>query len=268
MSTRFDRDTAVTRLSDDTYEVQIDRAWWIVRGPNGGYIAAILVRAMEAAVDDAERSLRSLTVHYLRPPAEGQATVSTRLERTGRGLSTVTARLEQNGAVQAIATAAFAKSRGGEEMLHAAPPDIPSPEECPVRELGGVPLQAQFDKRIAIGPTTFEPADRTREAVTGGWLRLAEPRPLDAALLATYADAWPPAVFASSETPPITAGVPTVDLTVHIRCPLPVPMDEDGFVLVVFRTRQIADGFLEEDGEIWTRDGRLIAHSRQLGVAI
>ena len=48
MSTRFDRDTAVTRLSDDTYEVQIDRAWWIVRGPNGGYIAAILVRAMEA----------------------------------------------------------------------------------------------------------------------------------------------------------------------------------------------------------------------------
>jgi acyl-CoA thioesterase len=60
-------------------------------------------------------------------------------------------------------------------------------------------------------------------------------------------------------------GVPTVDLTVHIRAALPLPGD---FVLAVFRTREVSGGFLEEDGEIWSRDGRLLAHSRQLGVML
>lgn len=268
MPTRFERDTAVTRISESTFEARLDRAWWIVRGPNGGYLAAILVRAMEATIGDPERSLRSLTVHYLRPPAEGAATVATTIERTGRGLSTITARLEQGGTLQSVATAAFAKPRGGAEMLHATPPNVPPPEECAVRALGGVPMQAQLDKRIAIGPASFDPSERTREARTGGWLRLAEPTALDAALLAAYTDAWPPAVFASSETPPLTGGVPTVDLTVHVRSPLPFSVAPDDFVLVVFRTRYVSDGFLEEDGEIWTRDGRLLAHSRQLGVAL
>lgn len=268
MPTRFDRDTAVTPKATDLYEANISRAWWIVRGPNGGYIAAILVRAMEDRIGDAERSLRSLTVHYLRPPAEGPATVATKIERTGRGLSTITARLEQDGHVQAIATAAFAKPRGGPDLFHAERPEVPPPHACPVRETGGIPMHDKFEKRTAIGPTSFDGTGRTREAATGGWIRLVEPRPLDAALLSAYADAWPPAVFATTELPPLMGGVPTVDLTVHIRTPLPVDIAPDDFVLVVFRTRQVHDGFLEEDGEIWSEDGRLLAHARQLGVAL
>jgi hypothetical protein len=36
----------------------------------------------------------------------------------------------------------------------------------------------------------------------------------------------------------------------------------------VFRTREVAGGFLEEDGELWSRGGVLLAHSRQLGVVL
>jgi hypothetical protein len=39
-------------------------------------------------------------------------------------------------------------------------------------------------------------------------------------------------------------------------------------VLVRFRTRTSADGFLEEDGQIWAPDGTLIAQSRQLAIVL
>ncbi|MFM7271876.1 MAG: hypothetical protein ACKO2C_09640, partial [Actinomycetes bacterium] len=42
----------------------------------------------------------------------------------------------------------------------------------------------------------------------------------------------------------------------------------DDFVLAVFRTNVIAEGFLEEDGEVWAPDGTLIAQSRQLAVVM
>jgi hypothetical protein len=45
MKNRFDQDTALTPKGEGLYEVEINRGWWIVRGPNGGYVAAILAKA-------------------------------------------------------------------------------------------------------------------------------------------------------------------------------------------------------------------------------
>jgi acyl-CoA thioesterase len=36
----------------------------------------------------------------------------------------------------------------------------------------------------------------------------------------------------------------------------------------VFRSRTTAEGFFEEDGELWSQDGTLLAQSRQLGPVI
>jgi len=44
---------------------------------------------------------------------------------------------------------------------------------------------------------------------------------------------------------------------------LPLPGD---WVLARFASRLSRDGFIEEDGEIWSRDGWLIAQSRQLAL--
>ncbi len=262
---RFDRDTQVTSLGGGAFAATVDRGWWVARGPNGGFIAALLVRALEAAVADPARQLRSLTVHYTRPPVEGPARIETQVERAGRSLTTLSARLLQGGELQALALAAFSKPRQTAELHHAVMPEVAPPEAIPRRAEARVPIHERYEQRWAIGPRYFEGA-RGREALTGGWIRLAEgSRPLDGALLAAYADAWPPSVFASSELPMALGGVPTVDLTVHVRAPLPLA---DDFVLVAFRTREVTDGFLEEDGEIWSRDGRLLAHSRQLGVLL
>jgi acyl-CoA thioesterase len=60
----------------------------------------------------------------------------------------------------------------------------------------------------------------------------------------------------------------TLDLTVHFRDHAALDaLDASDYVLSTFRTRMASEGFFEEDGEIWSRDGRLIAQSRQLAIA-
>jgi acyl-CoA thioesterase len=63
--------------------------------------------------------------------------------------------------------------------------------------------------------------------------------------------------------------VPTVELTVHFRdrerlCTL-APEEH---CLAVFRSKTAQEGFIEEDGEIWSADGRLLAQCRQLAVLL
>ena len=64
-TSRFDRDTALVALGDGRFAGRMDPGWWIERGPNGGYVAAIILRALTMAVDDVDRSPRSFTVHFL-----------------------------------------------------------------------------------------------------------------------------------------------------------------------------------------------------------
>ena len=96
MDARFDLDTAVVPNGDGTYGARIDGGWWIQRGPNGGYVAAVLVQALTAEVGDPARPLRSLTVHYLAPATEGPVRIAVRTERTGRTVKHLSARLLQD----------------------------------------------------------------------------------------------------------------------------------------------------------------------------
>ncbi len=268
---RFDRDTALTPLGDGRFAGTIDHGWWIERGPNGGYIAAIVLRGLGLAVGDPERTPRSLTVHYLAPPNEGPCEMQTKIERAGRRVTFVTGRLLQGERLLALAMAAFAVSMEGPLFADIAMPDALPLEDAELLPLmqtpsGAVsPMRERYEQRWAIGgkPFTSSPL-----AVVGGYIRFAEEsrRPLDHLAVTAFSDAWIPSVFVRVPQP---MGIPTVDLTVHFRAPLPHPtMTEDDYCLVAFRTQVAAEGFIEEDGEVWSPDGVLLAHSRQLAALI
>jgi acyl-CoA thioesterase len=239
-----------------------------VRGPNGGYVAAVLLRALTERLDDPTRTPRSLTVHYTAPPAEGFVEIETVVERSGRSLTTLSVRMTQEGRLLALGLAAFSAPRNGPSIQHARMPDVAAPELCtPVsRPTGGfrLPIHERYHTRWAVGGPPFSGAP---EALCGGWIRMAEPRVPDALAVAAFADAFPPAPF-SWATPQTPLGpAPTIDLTVHFRTALPLPgAGPEDFVLAVFRAREARDGFFEEDGEIWTPDGVLLAQSRQLAI--
>jgi len=265
MTSRFAADTGVHPRGNGVYDAEIDRGWWIERGPNGGYVAALVLRAVVAEVGDPARRARSFTVHYLAPPDEGAVEVQVTIERQGRSLTSASARLVQDGRLLAIAVGAFSTSRPSIEFNDLVMPEVAPPEALEVLDVGIGPVMRQrYEQRWALGPKPFTGG---AEAVAGGWIRLApaergeQPEAVGAELLVALADAWIPPVFSRLSTP---AAVPTIDLTVHFRDPAPASLDD--WVLAVFRSTVATDGFIEEDGELWSRDGSLLAQSRQLAV--
>jgi acyl-CoA thioesterase len=260
--TRFDRDTAVEPMGGGVFSARIDRGWWVVRGPNGGYVAAIVLRALLNSVET-DRTPRSLTIHYTAPPDEGPVRVETRVERVGRSLTTASGRMLQGDRVLALALGAFSKPRVGPSFDHAPRPEARPPEACePFR--GFIPMNERYEYRHAIGAL---PGSGAAQALIGGWIRCAEPRLADAPLVAAFTDAWPPACFAPAPNRESVGAVPTVDLTIHFRRDLPLAgARADDYYLAIFRSRFAEQGFVEEDGEVWSRDGVLLAQSRQLAV--
>ena len=262
--TRFDRDTSLERVDSNEFEGNVNRGWFVMDAPNGGYLASLILRALTMTVDDPERSPRSLTVHYLRPAVEGPLTIRTNVERAGRSLWTLSARLYQDDAFVAAALAAFSVPFSGYEFDNAQMPDAPGPDVVPeTPRIPGMtpPIVDRMDYRFAYGSLPFSGSDR---ALIGAWMRLKGGRVADALLVPTLADACPPSIFGRLNEP-IPAS--TIDLTVHFRNSLPLENAEpEDFLFGVFSSRIGAEGFFEEDGEIYSQGGLLLAQSRQLAL--
>ena len=263
-TTPFERDTAVERLGEGRWRATCSERWFAPRGPNGGYLAAIVLRAAagELAETGQERPARSLTLHYLRPPAAGELEVVVAVERAGRRLTTVSVRVEQAGRLCVLGVGAFSDDfESVADYAEPAPGAEPPVELFQPPEGGPMPpIASRFRMAPAVGPTPLSGAD---EARTGGWIAFAEgAQELDAPALAMLTDAWVPAPFTRLREP---VGAPTVDLTIHFRSPDAVAGEP---VLAVFSSRFSHGGFFEEDGEIWSADGRLLAQSRQLALLV
>jgi acyl-CoA thioesterase len=231
----------------------------------------MLLRALIDTVDDPRRSPRSLTIHYPRAPEPGPVSIHTRVEREGRSLSTLSARMEQDGTLIALVLSAFSVAWEAPELSDLEMPNVPGPD--PSREagtlerLGAPPFTRHLVMQQRIGGTPFAASEQPMEI--GGWLGLAEPRPLDPLSLAFFSDAlFPPPFVRLRHEQRVVA--PTIDLTVHFRTTTPrsPAADPDELCLARFRTRLVHEGFFDESGVIWAQDGTVLAQSRQLAILL
>ncbi len=273
---KFDRDTAIQRLESTgpagrragaTFAATVSPDWRAGRGPHGGYIAAMILRALTETVADPARSVRSLTIHYARAPEPGPVRIETTIERAGRSLSTLSARLLHEHSTLALALAAFSVPWSGPEVDDLPMPDVEPAEDArepgTLAALGAPPFTRHIVLQHRMGTAPFGGSQGPMEI--GGWLGLAEPRAIDAISLAFLADAlFPPPFTRLSER----AVSPTIDLTVHFRGSPPAPADSAPHELCLarFHSTVVHEGFFEEDGVIWAPDGTLLAQSRQLAL--
>jgi acyl-CoA thioesterase len=259
--TPFDTDTAVTLTAPGTYAAELAEHWNVILGPNGGYLAAVVARAMTEEVADPTRGLRSITVHYLRRPEFGPVSLDVEVLRTGRSLSSVSATMRQGDQPICTALAAFSVPwdspvAWARTMPETARVDNSDPAWSPPTHIGN------FDTELHVDAPLFSGEGSSR---TAGWIRTVEPRPLDGIELVAISDALPPAIFPRVSD---RMAVPTIDLTVHIRAALPhAGLAVDDRIYAEFTTDHVADGFIEEDGTMWAPDGTLLAQSRQLAIA-
>jgi acyl-CoA thioesterase len=314
MPSTFDRDTAVRRrlvgstdrfatdgggaspavatvATTALFDADVSPDWRAGRGPHGGYLAAMLLRALTETVADAQRAPRSLTIHYARAPAPGPVQIHTAIERAGRSLSTLSARMEQDGKLMALALAAFSVPWHAPEISDLPLPDVEPAEPRVDGPRPPHPMAPPFARHMEfqprMGTRPFTGAQAPMEV--GGWLALAEPRPLDALALAFFSDALFSPPFIRLTEPAVT---PTIDLTIHFRASLasepsdnPDPPARSGspepgtvatgaetetveHCFARFRSTVVHEGFFEEDGVIWAADGSVLLHSRQLALVM
>lgn len=254
----FDRDT---RMVDG--DGQIVDGWDIGGNANGGYLMALGARGMREIAGRPDPI--SVTGHYLSPGRPGPVRLDGAVVKSGRRFATVAGQLHRDGApiLQLVGTFGdLSQPLGTYEHLTSGPPELPPYEECLPRESnqGTVPVTLMDKLAVRLHPehTGFARGEPSGVAEIAGWFGFADGRPVDTLALLLICDVFPPAVF-HLDMPP--GWVPTVEYTVHVRgVPAPGPLR------CVFRSHYVQGGFLNEDGEVWDSDGKLVAQSRQLGL--
>ncbi|BCM69626.1 MULTISPECIES: thioesterase family protein [Streptomyces] len=262
----FDRDTAVVRREPGVHDIDLSAGWTILGAVNGGYLLAVLGRALADTLPHPDPF--TISAHYLTASRPGPAVVRTETVRTGRTLSTGQASLFQYDdagneveRIRVLASYGDLAALPDDVRTSATPPPIPPLEQCFGPEDGPAPADdgSTIADRlmIRIDPATLGWAlgKPSGKGEMRAWFGLADGRDADPFSLLLAVDALPPTAFELG----LKGWVPTVELTVHVRHrPAPGPLR------VSITTRNLAGGFLEEDAEVWDSADRLVAQSRQL----
>ncbi|MFJ8362914.1 thioesterase family protein [Streptomyces sp. NPDC093984] len=262
----FDRDTAVTRREPGVYDIDLSAGWTIINAVNGGYLLAVLGRALADALPHPDPF--TVSAHYLTASQPGPAVVRTDVVRTGRTLSTGQASLfqyDEEGReverIRVVASYGDLDSLPDDVRTSARPPAMPPLDQCfgPQDAPAPVPGSSAITDRLMLelDPATLGWAlgAPSGQGEMRAWFGLADGRDADPLSLLLAVDALPPTAFELG----ISGWVPTIELTVHVRSrPAPGPLR------VSITTRNLAGGFLEEDAEVWDTNDRLVAQSRQL----
>lgn len=273
---RFERDTAVTRVDERRFTGRIDPGWAVIddAAPNGGYVMALAARAMRDGL--AHPDPVSLTAHFLAPPQPGEVDIDIEVVRSSRRHSTVTGAVRQDGREMTRLLGVFADldAAEGYARVDLEPPPLPPREDCTAMRADTAAAAAPATPGAFAPPPIFQRLEHrmppalmgwafgapTGTGEAGGYVRWPDVAAVDSLGLLVIADCYPPAALNLGGDAP-AGWVPTLELTVQVR-KRPAP----GWLATWFTTKAVTAGYLEEDGTIWDAYGDVVALSRQLAL--
>jgi acyl-CoA thioesterase len=259
----FDDATRVT-AGDSRWVGQTSGDYWAFVGPFGGATAATILRAL---IEHPQRSgdPLALTVNYCAPIAEGAFDLDVRLVKANRSTQHWCVELTQGGAdVATLATAVFAERRPSWSHQQARFPESRPFEQILRYPKVAAPWVKQYDFRFAEGEPNFEgtPSSAPPDAFTKLWIGDRVPRKIDMLSLMSMSDAFFARVFHARR-----ALVPfgTVSLTTYFHTDAADLAAEDiSRVLAVADAKIFHKSYGDQNGELWSPSGRLLATTTQI----
>ena len=259
----FDEATRVT-AGDSRWQGWTSDDYWAFVGPFGGATAATILRALMEHPQAAGKPL-ALTVHYSAPIAQGDFDLDVRLVKANRSTQHWCVELTQAGGdVATLATAVLAERRPSWSHQPAPFPQTkPFEQTLPYAKVAA-PWVKQYDFRFVEGDPDFggKPETMPASAFSKLWIADRAPRKIDALSLMSMSDAFFARVFhARRELMPFG----TVSLTTYFHADAEDLAAED-----ITRVLAVADGRIfhksygDQNGELWSPSGRLLATTTQI----
>ena len=246
---------ALDSFRPNHFKAQISDAWNAGTHTNGGYLAAIGIKAM-AAVSPFPDAIATSSF-FLSAAQVGEADLHITELRIGRSTASYSVDISQ-GKLRTRVTATFAdlsKSPGGIQFAGELPPDILPISECkkaPSALDNGTPLR--LNKHVEMFIDERSHASK-REMTETAWWRFADGTEPDGFSAVLAVDSFVPVVFKLG----LGTWCPTLELTTHLRA-IPAP----GWLRVHRKTNLLNHGYFEEDASVWDSNDVLVMQSHQL----
>ncbi len=259
----FDDATTVT-AGDSRWQGRTSDDYWAFVGPFGGATAATILRAL---IDHPQRAgdPLALTVNYCAPVAQGAFDLDVRLVKANRSSQHWCVEMTQGGGdVATLATAVFAERRPSWDHQQASfPGATPFEQTLPYPSLA-MSWVKQYDFRFVEGEPKFggAPATTPSNAYSKLWISDRKPRKIDSLSLTSMSDAFFGRIFhARHQLVPFG----TVSLTTYFHVDAADLAAEDiTRVLAVADAKIFHKSYGDQNGELWSPSGRLLATTTQI----
>jgi acyl-CoA thioesterase len=255
----FDRDIVLEHSGEGAYEGVVAKNWSIRGNPNGGYLMAFLASAMQKQSDKKWPVI--VTANFLtRCEAGKKSGVTVEAISAGKQLDRYQASLTQNGVEITRCWATFMDGCNRDKSANRyekEAPEMPAREECVL-----IPVIPEFtlfeNMDVLLAPSCAGWLNGSLSPISEqkGWIKFKDDRPCDALSLLLTADSFPPPILASQG---IVAWVPTIEYSVSVR-----DLADTPWVKAIFCSHYLTCDIIEEDGELWDENGKLLAISRQI----
>jgi acyl-CoA thioesterase len=256
----FDEAIALECLPNGSLRGHSSENYRNVMTPYGGIIAATILNGALIQSDRAGHPL-ALTVNFAGPIQAGAFTLSTQLVRANRSTQHWTIALTQSDDATplAVAMAVFAKRRQTWGLQEASAPHAPPPEA--VAALPSLPERRwsqMYDMRFTRGIVMHDNGD----SVSHTWVRDAPPRALDYPSLASICDIFVPRLFLRRPKV-VPAATVSINMYFHVDAD-GLARQGDDYVMCAGRGNVFNQGFCDLEGQVWARDGQLLATTQQV----
>lgn len=259
-------DTAVDQTGPSTFTCTLSPDWEIW-GPNGGYLAAVAMRA--AGVASGRARPASVNAHFVGAGRSEPVDIAVEVNRHTKVASSVTVRVSQEGRPLLVAAVwgVDGDLDGLEHHTGLGPHDVPDPGELQnVEELMDVhdgPPRHPFWSNIEQRPTEWIADWEHREAsepATRAWVRFVP--------TATFADPWVDAcrslILIDLDSWPAATRAHLGDLehfapTIEVTARFVGSTADEPWLLSEASAPAASGGLVAGVGRVWTRDRRLVA---------